>query len=305
LAGACIAFVLTGLASSLWPLCAARALAGLFGGSISTAQAYIADVTPAEQRAKYMGLLGASIGTGFAVGPALGVGILALGWGFAGAAFVAAALAAGNFLLAAARLTESRPPELRALTRPRRDWASALRRPQLRGILLATLLTMVAFVTMETTFALLGKARFELDSKRFGLALVLVTVVMVVVQGGLIGRLTRRYSVRGVAIAGALLMAVSLVLLPFAPSLPLAIGALALLGAGLGCTSPTLSTLLSTSSGDEEQGSVLGVGQSFSAAARAGGPLLAGALYDLHFAAPYLVASALAALAATLLQTKK
>ena len=306
LVGASIAFVLTGLASSLWLLFAARALAGLFGGSISTAQAYIADVTGPEERAKYMGFLGASIGFGFAAGPALGVGLIALGWGFRGAAFTAAGLAAANFVLAWFRLTESRSRGAQSQTTARRGIASlfdtsALQRPVLRRLLFANLLTMAAFVSMETTFALLGEAHFDLDERDFGLTLVLVSVVMVIVQGGLVGRLARRFGPRPLAAVGSALMAISLLILPFVPSLFLAITTLGLLGAGLGLTLPTLSTLLSTSSGDDEQGSVLGLGQSFSAAARAFAPLVAGALYDLHFSAPYFTAGAGALLAAVLL----
>ncbi len=291
LAGAAIAFVLTGLAHTLLLLCAARTLAGLFGGSISTAQAYIADVTQPQERAKYMGLLGASIGIGFVLGPALGAALIYIGWGFAGAAFVAAGLAALNFILAFFRLPESRPPEARGRSRHTGGWATTVRRPRLRRLLIATFLAMLAFVAMETTFAFMGEDKFGLDGGKFGLILVFVGVVMILVQGGLVGRLTQRFGVRRIAILGGLLMAIALFLIPVAPTLPLTIAFLGLLAAGRGLAAPALSTLLSTLSSDDEQGSVLGTGQSFSAAARALGPILAGALYDLHIAAPYLAAS--------------
>ncbi len=156
---------------------------------------------------------------------------------------------------------------------------------------------MLAFVAMETTFAYLGEDRLELDEGGFGLILVLVGVVMIVVQGGLVGRLTTRYGTRRIAILGALGMALTLALLPAAPTLTLAVVVLGGMAAAKGLLSPALATLLSTRSGAEEQGAVLGASQSFSAAARALGPPLAGALYDYTFAAPYL-AAALAAIAA-------
>lgn len=302
LAGSAVSMVLSGLAGTLVLLCSARALAGLFGGSISTAQAYIADVTPRRERARYMGLLGASIGVGFVVGPALGAALVVLGAGFAGAAFTAAGLAAANLAFAAVKLPESLPPEAgarRALPR----LGESLTRPGLWQALAATFLTTFAFVGMETTFAYLGQDRFGLDERGFGLVLVYVGVVVIVVQGGLIGRLTRRFGVRPVAMAGGGLMGLSLALLPFAPGLASTLVVMGMLAAAQGLSSPSLSTLISTAGGSGEQGSVLGLGQSLAAFARAGGPLVAGALYDLHLAAPYLLAGALALAAGGLVAT--
>ena len=305
LAGAAFAFVLTGLAPTLLLLCGARTLAGLFGGSISTAQAYIADVTEPDERAKYMGFLGASIGIGFVLGPALGAGLIYIGWGFAGAAFVAAGLAALNFALAFFRLPESRPPGVRGSTRRAGGWASALQRPNLRRLLFATFLAMLAFVAMETTFAFLGEDKFGMDSGKFGLVLVFVGVVMILVQGGLVGRLTDRFGLRRLAIVGGLSMSAALLLVPVAPTLPIAVGLLGLLAAGRGLAAPSMSALLSTLSSADEQGTVMGTGQSFSAAARAIGPILAGGLYDLRLGAPYLAAGLFALATAALIGSIK
>lgn len=303
LAGSAISMVLSGLAGTLLLLCLARAFAGLFGGSIATAQAYIADVTPRQERARYMGLLGASIGVGFVVGPALGAALVALGLGFPGAAYSAAALAAVNLAFAAFKLPESLPDGAEARRALPGRLGEALTRPNLWQVLAATFLTTFAFVGMETTFAYLGQDRFGLDQKGFGLVLVYVGVVVILVQGGLIGRLTRRFGVRPVAVAGGGLMGLALLLLPFAPGLASCLVALGLLAAGQGLSSPSLSTLISVAGGTAEQGSVLGLGQSLAAAARATGPLLAGALYDLHLAAPYLVSGGLALLAGGLVAT--
>ncbi len=165
----------------------------------------------------------------------------------------------------------------------------------------ATFLTTLAFVAMETTFALFGEERFGMDERSFGLALVYVGVVMIVVQGGLIGPLTRRFGVRAVAVAGALVMGAALAAVPFSPTLVLAVGVLGGLAAGQGLSVPTHSTLISHASGAGEQGSILGARQSVAAAARAAGPLVAGTLYDFHLASPYLASAALAAVAGMLL----
>jgi DHA1 family tetracycline resistance protein-like MFS transporter len=304
LAGSAVSLFLSGLAHALWPLLLARALAGLFGGSIAAAQAYVADVTAPEERAKYMGLLGASIGLGFVFGPALGAGLARFGFG--AAAFVAAGIAALNLVLAFFLLTETRAPERRRDSHSRIDWshlADALHNASLRRYLGATFLITLGFVAMEATFALLGEARFGLNGSRLGIVFTYVGVVMVIVQGGLVGRLAPRFGERALAVTGALLLAVSLGSLPFAPSLSGALALLGVLAAGQGLTSPMLSTLISRASGKDEQGGLLGLGQSLTAAARAVGPIAAGWLYDRGEAVPYAAAAVLMVVAALLVGT--
>ena len=302
LAGSAISLTLTGLADSLLLLLVARALAGLFGGSISSAQAYIADVTPPEQRAKYMGLLGASIGMGFIFGPGLGAGLS--GFGFGAAAFAAAALAAANWLFAFLKLAESR--DLSRIPAPSArlnlaTFVEALQHPAIGRILGTTFLTTMAFVGMEATFALFGERRYGLNSRDLGLVFVYVGVVIALVQGGLIGRLNHAYGERRLAIAGAVLMCASLLGLPLAPALLPGMVVLGVLALGQGLASPTLSSLLSQETDADEQGGILGIGQSLSALARAIGPLLAGWLFDRGEATPYIVGAALAILGAWLL----
>jgi DHA1 family tetracycline resistance protein-like MFS transporter len=269
----------------------------LFGGSISTAQAYIADVVAPQERTKYMGLLGASIGMGFVFGPALGAGLSTFGFGTA--AYVAAGLAALNFVFALVALPESRPPGMitAAPATARQGLLAALRQPNTGPILSATFLTTFAFVGMEATFALLGKERFGLGAGGLGAIFTFVGVIIAVVQGGLIGRLSARYGERTLAIAGIGMMALALLLLPWVSSLALALLVLAVLSIGQGLSTPTLSSLLARESGSHARGRVLGSGQSLAAAARAVGPLAAGALFDRGIALPYLLGGLLALVA--------
>jgi DHA1 family tetracycline resistance protein-like MFS transporter len=293
LVGSTISLALSGMADGLWLLLGARALAGLFGGSISTAQACVADLTTPAQRGRAMGLLGASIGLGFVFGPALGA---LLGHaGFAVAAFTAAGLAAGNALLAFFVLPETRREGMRqGHSRPGlQATAHAFRVSSLRVLLGATFLTTFGFVAMEATFALLAEQRFGLDAHDLGLSFAFAGVVMVVVQGGLVGRAALRFGERRVALSGALLMALGLVLLPFVGRLGLSLGALGVLSAGQGLAGPMLSTLISRLSADGEQGSTLGLGQAAAAAARAVGPLAAGAIYDFAPWSPYVLSALL------------
>jgi len=304
LAGSSASMVLSGLATGLVALSLARALAGIFGGSIGTAQAYIADVTPREERARYMGLLGASIGVGFVAGPALGAGLLALGFGFRGAAFVAAGIAGLNLLSAAFRLPESRPAEARGQARhlSASSWWNTVSRPGLRPFYAGVFLTTFAFVALETTLVFLARDRFSLDDRHFGLVLTYLGVVVIAVQGGMVGRLSKRFGERRVATAGAGLMGLALAALPAAPRLLVLLALLGLVAAGQGFSSPALATLVSHASEGAEHGALLGVSQSLAAGARAVGPVIAGQLYDMHAAAPYVTAGALSLLAAVLLR---
>jgi DHA1 family tetracycline resistance protein-like MFS transporter len=301
LAGSAVSLFVSGLAPTLVLLLAARALAGLFGGSITAAQAVIADLTAPEERAKYMGFLGASIGLGFVFGPAMGASLARFGFGTA--AFAAAGLAAANLVFAFFRLPETRAPARRALASSRfglRPLAVGLRHPNVGRLLGAMFLSTLAFVAMEATFALLGEVRFALDARRLGLVFTYVGIVIVIVQGGLVGRLAPRFGERALATVGALVMAGSLAALPFVPSFGIALAALGGLAVGQGLMSPLLATLLSRSSGADEQGGLLGLGQSLAAAARAVGPLAAGWLYDRGVEIPYVIAAALMLVAAAL-----
>ena len=292
LAGSGVSFVLTGLAPSLLTLAGARAVAGLFGGTVATAQAYIADVTRPAERAKYMGLLGAAIGTGFIVGPGLGVGLSQ--FGFLVVTLVAAALAFGNAVLAMIRVRETQPAGPAAVD-------SEARAGGRRGaffVLTAMFLIIFAFVSMETTLAFVARDRYVIAERGFGLILVFVGVIMIIVQGGLVGRLVPKHGERRLAGYGALLLGTSLALLPLAPGLATTMLLLGLLAFGQGLASPTLSTLLSRYSVRDEQGGMLGIGQSTASAARTIAPITAGWLYDQGAPWPFLLAGVMALIAA-------
>lgn len=289
LLGSAISFVLSGLATSLLWLVLARGLAGLFGGSIAAAQAYIADITQPAERARYMGLLGASIGLGFVMGPAIGA--LLSPYGFGAAAFVAAGLAAANFLFGCFTLTESLQPGRRHSANPPNltTLRQAFGRAPLGSLLLTMFLTTFGFAGMESTYALLGQQRYGLETLGLGLIFTFVGVIIVVIQGGLISRLVTAFGEKALAITGCGLIGLALLLLPLAPNLLLSTLILGAMAAGQGLVTPSLSALLSRSAAPDQQGGTLGFGQSMAAAARAIGPLTAGWLYDLTPALPYIL----------------
>jgi len=292
------AYLWLGLGDAAWVLFAARLIAGAGAGNIAAAQAYVADVTPPEGRAKGMGMIGAAFGLGFTVGPALG--------GFAARldpaapAFIAAALSATAFLMTLLRLKESLPASARtAPPRPGRLAVAreALTRPALRGLVLVLFVTISAFAAMETTFALWANQVFGWGSWEVGLNFFFVGMVLVVIQGALIGRLSRRFGEARLLTIGAISIALGLAGLPLVHE----IGALAvvnlLLAGGMGLLSPSINSLISRQAEVDEQGGILGVAQSASSLARAAAPPLAGLLFDASSRnAPYLVGAVLMAL---------
>jgi MFS family permease len=295
IAGSVAAYALFSAAPNYAVLLLARALAGVAAANYAIAQAYLADITPPEGRAKAMGLVGAAFGIGFVLGPALG-GLLAHAGGLTPALaglgprivpVAAGLLAAVNLAFAAASLPESLSPELRFQAGLRRgSWLGLAelrevwRDSPLRGLMLLFFLVMFCFAIMETTLALFCQARFGYGARETSWLFVFVGVILVIVQGGLIGRLVQRFGERRMILGGILLMALGLAVLPLAPvSIPpagavlaLLLAGLLLLAAGQGMHSPSSLGLLSRLTPQESQGSTIGLSRSFGALARILGP---------------------------------
>jgi MFS transporter, DHA1 family, tetracycline resistance protein len=305
--GSAAAYLAFGLAGSLPVLFIARAASGLAGATVGVAQAYVADVTRPEERAKGMGMIGAAFGLGFIVGPALG-GVLAR-YGAAAPFLGAAAVTLTNAVLATFRLPESLPPERRTTRSPGPGLAERARAllgagtpPRLRGIYAAAFLATVAFAAMEGTFSLWAHARWHLPGHGIAYLFAYLGVVSVIAQGGIVGRLVPRIGAGRAAAGGIALIALGLAGIALVPSVPLLLVPLAVLALGHGTASPSLSTLISHQGGPGEQGRLLGVNQSLSALGRVVGPLCGGvALAHVGLGAPFLSGAAIAAGAAALL----
>ncbi len=283
--GTGIGFLILGFAKTLWMLFAGRILDGITGGNISTAQAYIADITSKEDRAKGMGLIGAAFGLGFVFGPAIG-GVLSR-WGVEVPFLFAAGLCFANTILLYFRLPETVTPDHPARVsaaggRGFSQLVQSLRNPRLGFVLSIYFLFIVAFSIMTTSFSLYTMFRFGYDAQHTGYLFTYVGILAVIVQGGLIGRLVKRFGELPLVIVGAFLFAGSLFAIPFVG--PQTGGLFALLvGGGLfsignSLSGPSLTSLASKSAGPAEQGSVLGVTQSAASLARAVGPALAAVL---------------------------
>jgi DHA1 family tetracycline resistance protein-like MFS transporter len=283
--GTGIGFLILGFATTLWMLFVGRILDGITGGNISTAQAYIADITTKEDRAKGMGLVGAAFGLGFIFGPAIG-GLLSR-WGIEVPFLFAAGLCLANATLLYFTLPETvtrdHPARISAAGgRGFRQLINSLTQPRLGFVLTIYFLFIVAFSIMTTSFSLYTMFRFGYDAQHNGYLFAYVGIIAVIIQGGLIGRLVKRFGELPLVVVGALFFAASLFAVPFVG--PNSGGLLALLvGGGIfsmgnSLSTPALTSLASKSVGPAEQGSVLGVTQSVASLARAVGPSLAALL---------------------------
>lgn len=329
-------FALTALSGSLPMLLAARFIGGLGASNLGSAQAVVADVTPPEERARGMGLIGAAIGLGFVVGPAAG-GALALR-GLATPFWAAMVVALLNAVLVARFLPETRRRGTEvpaygdaALTRqhnrhagvahgeaaarrrqtgatPGRGigalaggWARLGKNPVVARLVAVNLCFTIAFSAMEAVFPLLTLRRFGWGAVQVGYLFTYIGVVVVVMQGGLVGRLVQRYGERRLLLGGLALLALGLALLPIASSLAVVLAALGVLAVGEGAVTPTLTALLSLASSRETQGETLGLAQGVAGLGRILGPLLGGALFAaISAGAPFVAASALAVAALAL-----
>lgn len=301
--GGSLAMAATAFAPSLVFLFMARALAGFFGANISTASAYIADVTTPENRAKGMGVIGAGFGLGFIFGPAIG-GILSK-WGYSTPILVAAGLGVINFCLAWFSLQE--PPvdaSARHQNRRKLSWGlakeSLTHRPTAFPILLFFLATL-AFTQLEVSFALFVQNRFSLGATHAGALLAGMGLIMAGIQGGAIGKLAKRWGERRLVPIGELAIGAGVLGAAWAPSLPLFAFGLFFVAIGNAVVNPSLSSLTSKAAPPGRQGEVMGVYQSAGSLARIVGPPIAGTLFDhAGIASPLLVTSVICALAAIL-----
>jgi predicted MFS family arabinose efflux permease len=255
------------------------------GANVAVAQASVADSTRPERRARGMGLIGASFGLAFIVGPALG-GFLSR-WGYALPGFVAAGLSAANALLAWFLLPESLPAANRnrgsiatALLVDR--WAHARRvlgRRDLFEPIVALSLGTVAFAAFTTTFPLFLKQGLGLGAEAAGGMFALLGLVTAVSQGRLIGPLVERSGERRVAVRGAVLMAAALAAFAWFTGVWATLILLVPFGLGWGMLAPSLQSLTSRRAGHQEQGEVLGVNQSVGSMARVLGPIAGGWMF--------------------------
>jgi len=279
LIGTAVGSFVTGIAGALWVLFVGRIIDGASGASIAVAQSAVVDLGKPEQRARMLGLLGMAFGVGFVVGPALG-GLAALG-GPHVPFFVASGLAAANAIAAVIRL-----PETSTTVRQPRSPSRRVR--QVNRFIVIGFFSALPFAGFEATFSLFGGARFDLTEGSTAAVFFAIGLAMSLVQGMLIGPLTKRFGSTRLLQSGLVLVACGLGVLGGASVWVVLFVALALIVIGSGVSNPSLTTLVANSAPADQRGEVLGFQQSAGALARVIGPPLAGLSFDrVGIGAPY------------------
>lgn len=288
-AGTCVSFVVLGIADDLAVIFAGRALLGCFGVGYSTAQAWVADTTPIEERGRVLALVGASHSVGFALGPALGaVGVMT--GGLSAPFWFAAGCAALSALLAATLLVAA-PPRPRTSVPRLRDFAGN----RSFAICLAVSFALTyAFSNIEATFALFTFDELAFTPTENGLFFVLIGLCAAATQILVTRRLARRYAEHVRVILGLALLGVGAAAIPFATTGTILIAPMVVLAAGFAITTPSLTAWISRSAPADRQGEALGLSMSAAAMARIAGPGVGGLMYDeLGHGSPFWVAGAL------------
>ncbi len=291
IAGLALSYGAWALAANFWLLVLARVLGGIMGGNLSVATAAVADITTKEKRAAGMAVVGVAFGLGFIVGPAIGGFCVAIDLTqafpalakiginpFSTPALVACALSLLNLFWVARAFPETLPPERRQAHPP-----TFMHLPTpgsgARTTSLVYLLFMLSFSGMEFTLTFLAVERFAFTPLQNGGLFVFVGFIMILVQGGLVRRLSGKVREKSLALAGLASGVLAFATLAYAPGLALFFAALAVMAFSIGLVSPSLSALISLYAAESDQGRAIGAFRSAGSLARAIGPLLAAVLY--------------------------
>ena len=298
IAGTVAALLVLGFANALWMLFASRLLDGITGGNISVAQAYIADITSEADRGKAFGLIGAAFGLGFIIGPATG-GFLST-YGLNVPPLVAAGLAAVNLLLVTFFLRESLSTQRRAdiAAAPARGFnihelASALRLPRVGPLMRVRIVIGFTFAVFEGGFALWAWKALGLSVRDIGFVLAYVGVISVVIQMGLIGQLTKRFTDSQLIVSATALAAIMLAAWGLSPSRWTLLALMPFLSLGMAVSNTIVGSALTKAVRAEEVGGVIGLSASVGSLTRIPAPAAAGALLAVGMWAPGVLAGVL------------
>jgi MFS transporter, DHA1 family, tetracycline resistance protein len=295
LAGACVSYLILGLADGLGWLFASRILGGFMAGNIAAAFAYASDVSLPERRAASLGMVGAAIGIGFTLGPAIG-GLLA-GNDLRAASFVLPAIVSASLSLCAIALVTFLLPESNTAERRKEHGARnrvgpvrmLMERPGLRFLATAALLVTFSQAILESIFAIWALNKFGFGPRTVGLLMFCLACLAVLMQGGGVRMLVPRLGEVKVATLGVCVYVAGLVTVAEAQSLLVTALGLAMCGIGVGAFNPSASSLASKQADVHDRGAVMGTYQSSTSLARVIGPFVSGPIYAaLGPSAPFL-----------------
>lgn len=301
-----VSYLIFGLATSLLMLFVSRIAAGAAGGTISVAQAYVADSTGPEDRAHGMGMLGAASGLGILIGPAIGGYFSEFGYHVPG--FIAAGLCVVNGGAAVFFLPESprgtardRPATEPAQASSLRRWVGTLTAFPFGLLLLVYFLCIMSFAAMTSVLALFAERAHQMDALDMGIVFSTAGATTVVVRGLIVGWLARRFGERRIVQAGTVVLAASLFTIPLLPNQLTIFALVPAWALATGLTFPSLASLVSQATDTDSQGAMLGGQQVVGGIGRVLGPVWAGAVFEaLGIRVPFYIGAALVAVAVVL-----
>jgi MFS transporter, DHA1 family, tetracycline resistance protein len=283
-------YALFAISTNVTLLMISRIVSGIAAANIVTAQAYVADTTTLENRAKGMGLIGAAFGLGFIFGPPVG-GVLAhvgtsLGYGGNLLPGLLAATASGAaVIIAFFHLPESKSPDLRPRSGLPPQFDPAMLKlvasnTALHLAMITLFLMILAFSGMEPSVVLYGRDHFGFSAKELGYFFGFMGVIVAAMQGGAIGLITKRIGDVATATLGASSLFVGMMLIPLASTIPALVVVSVFIAIGQSLVYPSLTSHLSKLAPEEHRGSILGISTASASLSRVFGPILAGVLYD-------------------------
>jgi multidrug resistance protein len=300
--GSSLSYIIYGFANSFGILLLSRAVHGVCAGTVSTAQAYVADTTSETERAHGMGMIGAAFGLGFVLGPAIG-GLLGHS-SLRTPVFFAGALTFANLIFAAIWLPESHSPErgvrlgFTRIVEPLLTIPRQLTGHRLKRLFSIAFLLTFTLAALEATFALMIPVVYGYGAFGVGVLLAFAGFTQALTQGYLLRKMVKRIGEKRLIRIGLVALAIGMAPMGSWPSHAALIVLLALVSLGYGLGSPSVASLISKRTERHLQGEVLGVNQSALSLARIVGPIAGGAVYELLGpAAPYIGGALVALLA--------
>lgn len=307
--GTFIGFLVMASAWSLWMLFLARIIDGATAGNLSLAQAYISDNTEPKDRAKSFALIGIAFGMGFFFGPWL-TGVLSAHYGLRAPIYAAAGMSLTSILCTTFLLKTEKPPQAEGEAGPGGKRLALLswgryveyfKRPVLGGLLWQFFAYMVCFAIFTSGFALFAERTFSWDGHAFGpreigYLFAYSGFLGIILQGGLIGRLVKRFGEPALVASGFLALGAAYFGLGLIHEIPTLLAVTTVAAYGNGVLRPALTSLITQNAGRGEQGVVLGLNQSLTSVAQIVAPMLAGLLIDHRLLGPWAWAAAAAAL---------
>ncbi len=295
--GSTASYILFGFSSSFVVLFLSRLLAGSMGGNISAAQACVADITSPEDRAKGMGLIGAAFGIGFVVGPAIATFFVH------SVAFIAAGLSFTSFLMVCFALPETRQAAqasddarvVRSSIFSIQFWKSLKGEGDSKSLLphlfAGAFLLALGQSSLYSAFPLFCKSRLGLSPQKVAMQFVAMGLIAIFIQGGLIRVLLKKFSEKSLFLTGSALMILGMALIPWASSEKSLMLFLGIMSVGASLNGPTLTSLISKNSSQNQIGQTMGSAQGASALGRVVGPTWGGFLLGVSYFAPFLLTS--------------